>query len=294
MKRKAFVKSLLGTSAFLSMPNNVWSENYNETLNHLEQIKTSTQGSMISFKDKPIKTVNIGIIGLGNRGQTLLQMLEWLGNEKHCKIVALCDLDETKIQAAEKELKRWQKKPPKTYVGDPNAWKKLTKQDNIDLVLVTTPWEWHTPMSIDAMQNGKHVACEVPIAYTIEDCWLLTQTAEQTQRHCIMIENCCYNDEELWVLNMIEEGVFGDITHAEGAYLHDLRAHMLSDTYYKNQWRLKHHVTRNGNFYTTHGLGPVSMYLNIGRGDTFDYLTSMSSRELNLSQTAKSKNATLN
>lgn len=294
MKRKAFVKSLLGTSAFLSMPNNVWSENYNETLNHLEQIKTSTQGSMISFKDKPIKTVNIGIIGLGNRGQTLLQMLEWLGNEKHCKIVALCDLDETKIQAAEKELKRWQKKPPKTYVGDPNAWKKLTKQDNIDLVLVTTPWEWHTPMSIDAMQNGKHVACEVPIAYTIEDCWLLTQTAEQTQRHCIMIENCCYNDEELWVLNMIEQGVFGNITHAEGAYLHDLRAHMLSDTYYKNQWRLKHHVTRNGNFYTTHGLGPVSMYLNIGRGDTFNYLTSMSSRELNLSQTAKSKNATLN
>ena len=119
-------------------------------------------------------------------------------------------------------------------------------------------------MSVYAMQNGKHVACEVPIAYTIEDCWLLTQTAEQTQRHCIMIENCCYNDEELWILNMIEEGVFGDITHAEGAYLHDLRAHMLSDTYYKNQWRLKHHVTRNGNFYTTHGLGPVSMYLNIG------------------------------
>ena len=231
---------------------------------------------------------------LGNRGQTLLQMLEWLCIEKHCEVVALCDLDENKIQTAEKQLKNWQKKSPKTYVNDSNAWKKLTKQDNIDLVLVTTPWEWHTPMSVYAMQNGKHVACEVPIAYTIEDCWLLTQTAEQTQRHCIMIENCCYNDEELWVLNMIEQGVFGDITHAEGAYLHDLRAHMLSDTYYKNQWRLKHHVTRNGNFYTTHGLGPVSMYLNIGRGDTFDYLTSMSSRELNLSQTAKSKNATIN
>ena len=294
MKRKAFVKSLLGTSAFLSLPNKLWSENYNETLNHLEQIKTSTQGSMMSFSDKPIKTVNIGIIGLGNRGQTLLQMLKWLNNEKHCEVVALCDLDKTKIQTAEKELKRCQKKLPKTYVGDQNAWKKLTKQDNIDLVLITTPWKWHTPMSVYAMQNGKHVACEVPIAYTIEDCWLLTQTAEQTKRHCIMIENCCYNDEELWVLNMIEEGVFGDITHAEGAYLHDLRAHMLSDTYYKKQWRLKHHIKRNGNFYTTHGLGPVSMYLNIGRGDTFDYLTSMSSRELNLSQAAKSKNATLN
>ena len=106
-----------------------------------------------------------------------------------------------------------------------------------------------------------------------------------------MLENCCYNGEELLVLNMIENGVFGDLTHAEGAYLHDLRAHMLSDTYYHNQWRIRHHVARNGNFYTTHGLGPISLYMNIGRGDAFSHLTSMSSREHSLSAAAKLHNS---
>ena len=113
------------------------------------------------------------------------------------------------------------------------------------------------------MRNGKHVASEVPIGYSLEDLWNLVETAEETRRHCIMIENCCYNEEELFVLNMINNGVFGDITHTEGAYLHDLRDLMLSDTYYYDYWRLKEHVSRDGNFYTTHGLGPISFYLNI-------------------------------
>lgn len=291
MKRKQFVKSLLGASALISLPRTSWANDYDNSLKYLDDIKTQTSGSMIGFKDLPIATVKIGIIGLGNRGQTLLQMLEWLGKENHCEVVALCDLDNSKIEKAKKQLKVWQKKRPKTYSGNKDAWEKLAIQDNIDLVLIATPWEWHTPMSIYAMERGKHVACEVPIAYTLEDCWRLTHTAEATQRHCIMIENCCYNDEELWVLNMIEQGVFGDLTHAEGAYLHDLRAHLLSDTYYKDHWRLKHHVNKNGNFYTTHGLGPISMYLDIGRGDTYNYLTSMSSREHNLSQAAASVNS---
>jgi len=137
------------------------------------------------------------------------------------------------------------------------------------------------------MENGKHVASEVPIASTLEDCWNLIKVAERTKKHCMMMENCNYNDEELWILNMIQEGVFGDITHAEGAYLHDLRALLLDDKYYESQWRLHEHANRNGNFYTTHGLGPIAFYLNIGRGDTFSHLTSMSSRELNLSLAAK-------
>jgi predicted dehydrogenase len=137
------------------------------------------------------------------------------------------------------------------------------------------------------MENRKHVGSEVPIASNIEDCWKLIETAERTQKHCMMMENCNYDEEELWVLNMIQEGVFGDITHTEGAYLHDLRALMLHDTYYEGQWRLHEHAERNGNFYTTHGLGPIAFYLEIGRGDTFSHLTSMSSRELGLSIAAK-------
>ena len=146
-------------------------------------------------------------------------------------------------------------------------------------------------MAIFGMENGKHVASEVPIAYTLEDCVKIVQTAEQTSKHCIMIENCCYNREELWIMNMIQEGVFGELTHAECAYNHDLRALLLHETYYKNQWRMKHHTERNGNFYTTHGIGPVSFYMDIGRGDTFKYLTSMSSKEQSLSAAVKKTNS---
>jgi predicted dehydrogenase len=162
----------------------------------------------------------------------------------------------------------------------------MAQRDDVDLILIATPWALHTPMAVYGMNQGKHVACEVPIAYTLADCWELVATAERTHRHCIMIENCCYNEEELLVLNMIQNGVFGDLTHCEGAYLHDLRKHLLDEHYYQDQWRVKHHESRDGNFYTTHGLGPISFYLSIGRGDTFDHLTSMSSRERNLSETA--------
>lgn len=101
------------------------------------------------------------------------------------------------------------------------------------------------------------------------------------------MENCCFNNEELWVLNMVNQGVFGDLTHAEGAYIHDLRIHLLDEKYYEDQWRIKHHLKKDGNFYTTHGLGPISQYMDIGRGDTFDHVVSMSSREKSLSDAAK-------
>jgi len=253
---------------------------------------SSADGNLFGFKVDPIQKVRVGIIGLGNRGSTLLEMFRWLVENNHAEIVALSDLQESKVSQAKEMLNKWQTTAPQAYSGKKDEWKKLTKQDDIDLVLIATPWELHTPMSVYGMKQGKHVASEVPIAYTLTDCWNLIETAEKTQRHCIMIENCCYNEEELFVLNMIENGVFGDLTHAEGAYLHDLRAHMLSTDYYQDQWRLKHHIERNGNFYTTHGLGPLSFYMHIGRGDTFSHLTSMSSRELNLSETAKRMNST--
>jgi len=125
------------------------------------------------------------------------------------------------------------------------------------------------------------------MAMTLEDCWRLIEVAERTKKHCMYMENCCFNGEELWILNMIDKGVFGDINHAEGAYIHDLRKHMMHETYYENQWRIKHHETKNGNFYTGHGLGPVSFYMDIGRGDNYDHLVSMSSREQSLSDGAK-------
>ncbi|MFY0605912.1 MAG: Gfo/Idh/MocA family oxidoreductase [Cyclobacteriaceae bacterium] len=287
MERKQFLQSIFGVSALAAMPYSALADGENTILRMLEKSSKTSKGNMFGFKADPIKTVKVGIIGLGNRGSSLIEMFRWLVENGDAEITALCDLEESKVNKATDKLAEWQKTKPTTYSGNQDEWKKLAKQDNVDLLLITTPWELHTPMAIYGMNQGKHVASEVPIAYSLTDCWNLIETAERTQRHCIMLENCCYNEEELFVLNMIENGVFGDLTHTEGAYLHDLRAHMLSTDYYQDQWRLKHHIERDGNFYTTHGLGPISFYLNIGRGDTYSHLTSMSSRELNLSDTAK-------
>ena len=291
MERKKFLKSLLGASAFLGIPYASYSKDHNAIIEMIEDTSKTANGNLFGFKVDPIDKVKVGIIGLGNRGTVLLEMFKWLVENNNAEIIALCDLQEDKVIKAAETLSKWQKTKPKTYFGSKDEWKKLAKQDNIDLILILTPWELHAPMSIYAMNHGKHIASEVPIAHTLTDLWNLIEVAERTKKHCVMLENCCYNEEELFVLNMIQNGVFGDLTHAEGAYLHDLRAHMLSTDYYQDQWRLKHHINRDGNFYTTHGLGPISLYMNIGRGDTFSHLTSMSSRELNLSETAKQMNS---
>ena len=292
MKRKAFLKSLGAASTFLGIPiTSLAGESIENISDVVNNKSTISDGSMVGFSVDPIKKVRVGIIGLGNRGKTLTQMFYWLIQNDKAEIVGLADLVESKLDEAIEGLKSHQKLSPTKYHGSSDEWKKLVQRDDIDLILVTTPWEWHTPMSVYAMENGKHVACEVPIAYTLEDCRRLIQTSEDTKRHCMMIENCCYNDEELFVLNMIQEGVFGDLTHAEGAYIHDLRKHMLSEEYYQDQWRIKHHQQRNGNFYTTHGIGPISNYLNIGRGDNYSSLTSMSSREKSLSDAAERANS---
>ncbi|MCH2225846.1 MAG: Gfo/Idh/MocA family oxidoreductase, partial [Crocinitomicaceae bacterium] len=232
MERKKFLQSLLGASAFLAVPYSAYSKDDDAILRMIEDSSKTTTGNLFGFKVDPVDKVKVGIIGLGNRGSVLLEMFKWLVENNSAEIVALCDLEENKVKKATEKLSEWQKTKPNTYFGSNDKWKELAKQDNIDLILILTPWELHTPMCIYGMNNGKHVASEVPIAHTLTDSWNLIEVAERTQKHCIMLENCCYNEEELFVLNMIENDVFGDLTHAEGAYLHDLRAHMLSTDYY--------------------------------------------------------------
>ena len=287
MKRKHFLQSVLGASAFLGLPFTALGNDSATIQELINNTKRDVKGTMFGFAADPISKVRVGIIGLGNRGNTLLEMLQYLVENEMAEVIALSDTSKKKVTKAAEKLAVWQSKKPVLYHKSKTEWEKIAKRDDIDLVIIATPWDLHTPMAIYCMQNGKHVGSEVPVASTIEDCWKIIETAEHTQKHCMMMENCNYNEEELWVLNMIKEGVFGDITHTEGAYLHDLRALMLHDTYYEGQWRLHEHAERNGNFYTTHGLGPIAFYLGIGRGDTFSHLTSMSSRELNLSIAAK-------
>ena len=153
--------------------------------------------------------------------------------------------------------------------------------EQLDLVFTATPWELHAPVCVAAMRAGKHAATEVPMAVTVEECWQLVETAEQTNRQCVMMENCCYDRTEMMILNMVRSGLFGELLHAECGYLHDLRVLKLTD-FYEQRWRIAHSIRRNGDLYPTHGLGPVAQWVNVNRGNRFEYLVSMASNGLGL------------
>ena len=293
MKRRHFLQSLSASALFAGFISPV-----NARAREVDPLAPpfgmKVTGSMFEYRDNPIAKVRVGIIGMGNRGSVLLQMFSWLVRNGKAEIVAMSDLRQEKVAKSQEVLSTFQTSPATLYHGSPDEWRKLCERDDIDLVVICTPWDLHTPMSIYAMEQGKHVASEVPIATTLEDCWKLIEVSERTQRHCMMMENCNYNGEELWILNMIHEGVFGELNHAEGAYIHDLRWLLLDEKYYEEQWRLKQQIHREGNFYTTHGLGPISAYFDIGRGDTYDTLVSMTSKQSSLAAAAKKRGLELN
>lgn len=241
--------------------------------------------SVMGLTQAPVAQVRVAMLGLGMRGYSQLQLLSKLPRDKY-DIVALCDIRGPKAQKAA-EYARGEGFKPTVYAGEKNIWQAMLRRGDIDLVIISTPWEDHVPMGLYAMRQGVNVALEVPAAYTLKDCWALVDTAEETRRNCMMLENVCYGEEELWLLNMVAQGVFGDLTHAEAAYIHQLRELLFDSEGYYDYWRLKTHKQYGGNLYPTHGLGPVAQYLDILRGDTFDYLVSMSSPEASLSAHAK-------
>lgn len=286
-KRRSFLKASALTGLASAIPGWLFGKSRNQEeriREHLERLAAPrpAQGeSVIGLRVNAIPQVRVGIIGLGNRGSGITRLVDAVYPDK-ARITALCDVRKEKVDAAMASLKENGQKPA-TYSGNLDGWKEMVRRDDIDLVIICTPWELHTPMAVEAMRQGKHVAVEVPAALTIEECWQLVDTAEQTQRNCMMMENVCYGDEELWVLNMAKQGVFGELTYGEAAYIHDLRNQLFSETYYYKQWRVRHHETHDGNLYPTHGLGPVAQYMDIDRGDRFDHLVSMSTKQANLS-----------
>jgi len=226
---------------------------------------------------RPLEKVRVGIIGL-NRG--LAHLDACLGIE-FCEITAVCDLRDDRAQHAAAQCVKAGANSPAIYSGSEHIWEKMVQRDDLDVVYIATPWAWHVPMAQGAMLHGKHAFVEVPAAVTVEDCWTLVDASEKTRRHCVLLENCCYGENELFVLNLAREGVFGDLTHAECAYLHDLRE-VLFSLGAEGDWRRDYHWKYNGNLYPTHGLGPVAQYLGVGRGDQFQCLVSMSSPEKSL------------
>jgi len=203
------------------------------------------------------------------------------------EIKAVCDLVPEKVEHAQKAVTDAGQAKPAGFSKGELDFKNLNQLD-LDIVYIATPWNWHVPMAVDAMKNGKHAASEVPAATTLEECWDLVNTSEATRKHCVILENCCYGSSEMMVLGMVRDGFFGEITHAEGAYLHDLRG-ILTANESEGLWRRFPHMQRNGNLYPTHGLGPVAHYMDINRGDRFDYLVSVSSAEASLSAYVKTK-----
>jgi predicted dehydrogenase len=176
---------------------------------------------------------------------------------------------------------------PATYGDGPEAYRKLLERDDIDAVIISTPWRLHVPMTVAALRAGKHAFVEVPASLTIEGCWELVETAEKTRLHCMMLENCCYGRDELMVLNLCRQGIFGELLHGEGGYLHDLRSQLAEPNVSEGMWRPHEHTLRDGNLYPTHGLGPVAQYMGINRGDRFEHLTSYSSAARGLADYAK-------
>jgi hypothetical protein len=240
--------------------------------------------NMCGYAAPKIETVRIGIIGLGMRGSDAVERLSYIDG---VEITALCDKYPDRIAKAQKTLEKMGRPKAKEYSGG-EGWKALCESNIVDLVYTPTPWHLHTPIAVYAMKNGKHAATEVPASKTIDECWQLVETSEKTRRHCMMLENCCYDFFELLTLNMARKGMFGEMVHAEGAYIHDLsKDYLFNKNAYADMWRLKENIGRNGNLYPTHGLGPIAQCMNINRGDKFDHLVSMSTNDLSLNNMAK-------
>jgi len=288
--RRNFIKLSALSSAFLGFTGFVPNVNKEDIVEKIEKISSSPiqKGkSVIGLTVPAIKQVKVAFIGLGNRGIEHLKLVDALSPDK-ATITAICDVQKSKVDAALEELKKSKHgQEPAVYSGTVEIWKKMINRDDIDLVIISTPWEDHTPMCVESMQRNKHVAVEVSAAYTLEDMWKLVNTAEETQRNCMMMENVCYGDEELWLLNMAQQGVLGTLTYAECAYIHNLRELLFSKDYYYNMWRIRHHDLRDGNLYPTHGLGPVAQYMDVNRGDSFESLVSMSSLQASLDEYSK-------
>ncbi|MBQ4844147.1 Gfo/Idh/MocA family oxidoreductase [Pseudoalteromonas sp. MMG005] len=221
--------------------------------------------------------VRVGFIGVGQRGYGHVKRMSHI---EGTKIVAICDTHDAVLERSSYYLEEKGLEKPSLYTGTEHAYQQMLARDDIDIVIISTPWAWHAPMAIDTMNSGKHAFVEVPLALTVEEMWQIVDTAERTQKNCMMMENVNYGRDELMVLNMVRQGLFGELLHAEAAYIHELRWQMKEIDHKTGSWRTAWHAKRDGNLYPTHGLGPVSQYMNINRGDRFDYLTSMSSPAL--------------
>ena len=231
-----------------------------------------------------LDVVRWGFIGVGHRGLNMVKETLLL---EGCEVVALGDPDEAAVRRTADAVVQAGRPPPACYGSGPEPYRAMLDRSDLDAVMICTSWRARVPAALATLRSGKHAFLEVPAALTIEDCWQLVDTAEATRRHCMMMENCCYGREELMVLNMCRQGLFGELLHGEGSYFHDLRSWLTDDSRGLSKWRTREHTLRDGNLYPTHGLGPIAQYMGINRGDRFDQIVSMSSPSRGLAEYAE-------
>lgn len=224
------------------------------------------------FSAPPLERIRIGYVGVGRQGTVHVENLLRI---EGAEIRAVCDIVPEKVAAAQATVRAAGQPPPAGYSRGERDFERMCDEQELDLVYNATPWEWHVPVLLAAMRAGKHAATEVPAAVTVEECWQLVEEAEKQRRHCVMMENCCYDRREMLTLVLVRRGLLGEILHGECGYLHDLRA-IKFEKESEGLWRRAHSIRRNGNLYPTHGLGPIAQCMDINRGNRFDYLVSMS------------------
>lgn len=229
-------------------------------------------------------TARIGYIGVGSQGTNLLRT-SLVSDD--VEVPAVCDINPENLQRAQQLVEKSGRDRPAGYGEGEEAFRKMLERDDLDGVIIATPWEWHAVMAVETMKAGKYACLEVPGATTVEECWDLVNTSEQTGMPCMMLENHSYQDNNLAVLNMIRAGLFGELVHGECGYQHDVRFTKL-DTEGNLRWRGKHSVVRNGDLYPTHGLGPVAQWMDINCGNRFLYLTATATKSRGIKHYAAS------
>ncbi|MEO0514190.1 MAG: Gfo/Idh/MocA family oxidoreductase [Planctomycetota bacterium] len=230
------------------------------------------------FRAAPVPHVRVGLIGVGDRGGTHARLILGMND---IEIRAVADPHAPAAQRIRASARAAGKPEPTLYTDGEHDYRKLLERDDIDAVIISTPWKWHEPQGVEAMRAGKHAFIEVPLGLSVDEMWSLIETSEQTGVHCMMLENVNYGCDELLALNLCRQQIFGDLLHAEAAYIHDLRSQMNDVEWGTGSWRTAYHAHTQGNLYPTHGLGPVAQYMNLGRtDDRFDVITSMGSPAL--------------
>ena len=227
---------------------------------------------MSGYVAPKLKRIRVGVVGVGSRGTYALKRLAFMPG---VEIAAFCDIKEEAMKRSRDYLAEKKFRPAREFLG-PEAYKDLCQWDGVDVVYACVPWKLHAPVALAAMRADKHAFVEVPATMDVDSCWALVETSEATRRHCMMLENCCYGETEMLALNMCRLGVLGETVYGEAGYLHSgaTRGFKLSE--FRAEWYQEH----RGNYYPTHGLGPVAQYMNINRDDRFDYLNSMETKSI--------------